>query len=75
MAASTSIRRLSLSLLLTGARPLHMPSTIGICYALGELLLLRRVHVIQVDIIQQPLLDNMPQDLLFDSLRLRGQAE
>lgn len=50
---------------------LHMPSAIRICYALGELLLLSRVNIVQIDIIQQPFLDDLPQYLLFDGLRFR----
>lgn len=47
-----------------------MPAAIGVCYALGELLFLGRVHVVQVDIIQQPVLDDLPQDLFLDGFVL-----
>lgn len=70
MPTRRAMGRLPVSLPLAGARLLHMSATIGICYALGKLLLLGRVHIVQVDIIQQPLLDDLPQDLFLDGFGL-----
>ena len=61
----------SLFLPLTRLGSLHMLPTVGIRNALTEFLFLSWPEVVKIDVVQQSVLENLPQDLFFHGLHIR----